>query len=215
MHDIEFKGGYQIRFVRGERWPEEFDRFLARKGVEWGYFTALGAVDSVKFGFYSLFTKKWDEHLIFEELEVCSWSGNVAIRDGKPFAHTHAVLGRKDGSTFGGHIPRGEDRPDPRACSQRLARTDGAGADEGFPCTTLIATVDAPGIDAAVRFVNHLPSWKPQQEFERERQAVQAARRLEELDGQVIVVGDFEVDPEAASVRFWTGRQSLAGVSVC
>jgi endonuclease/exonuclease/phosphatase family metal-dependent hydrolase len=66
-----------------------------------------------------------------------------------------------------------------------------------------------------VRFVNHFPSWKPRQELERERQAVQAARRLEELSGHVVVAGDFDADPDAASMRFWTGRQSLGGFSVC
>jgi endonuclease/exonuclease/phosphatase family metal-dependent hydrolase len=31
----------------------------------------------------------------------------------------------------------------------------------------------------------------------------------------VIVAGDFDADPDAASIRFWTGRQSLEGTSVC
>jgi endonuclease/exonuclease/phosphatase family metal-dependent hydrolase len=92
---------------------------------------------------------------------------------------------------------------------------DETGRDDGFPCTTLIVTVQVPGIEAPVRFVNHFPSWKPQQELERERQAVQAARRLEALGGHVVVAGDFDADPDAASLRFWTGRQSLAGLSVC
>ena len=78
---------------------------------------------------------------------------------------------------------------------------EGSARDEGFPCTTMIVTVEAPGVDAPVRFVNHFPSWKPQQELERERQAVQAARRLEALDGHVVVAGDFDSDPEAASLR--------------
>jgi endonuclease/exonuclease/phosphatase family metal-dependent hydrolase len=87
--------------------------------------------------------------------------------------------------------------------------------DEDFPCTTLIATIEAPAADAPVRFVNHFPSWKPQQELERERQAVQVARRLEQFAGHVVVAGDFDADPDAASLRFWTGRQSLHGMSVC
>jgi endonuclease/exonuclease/phosphatase family metal-dependent hydrolase len=91
----------------------------------------------------------------------------------------------------------------------------GSARDEGFPCTTLIVTVEPPGATAPVHFVNHFPSWKPQQELERERQAVQAAERLEQLDGHIVVTGDFDADPDAASLRFWTGRQSLGGVSVC
>jgi endonuclease/exonuclease/phosphatase family metal-dependent hydrolase len=87
---------------------------------------------------------------------------------------------------------------------------EGSARDDGFPCTTLIASVEGD-----VHFVNHFPSWQPRQELERERQAVQAARRLDELPGHVVVAGDFDADPDAASMRFWTGRQSLGGVSVC
>jgi endonuclease/exonuclease/phosphatase family metal-dependent hydrolase len=31
----------------------------------------------------------------------------------------------------------------------------------------------------------------------------------------VIVAGDLDADPDAASIRFWSGRQSLEGLSVC
>jgi endonuclease/exonuclease/phosphatase family metal-dependent hydrolase len=50
-------------------------------------------------------------------------------------------------------------------------------------------------------------------------QAVAAARVLEELAGgfdtHVVLAGDLTADPDAASVRFLTGRQSLEGMSVC
>src|SRR3954452_9047313 len=57
-------------------------------------------------------------------------------------------------------------------------RLEGSPRDDGFPCTTLIATIEVPGVREPVHFVNHFPSWQPQQELERERQAGQAARRL-------------------------------------
>jgi endonuclease/exonuclease/phosphatase family metal-dependent hydrolase len=56
-------------------------------------------------------------------------------------------------------------------------------------------------------------------ERERELQAVIAARFIEDqvqrASSQVILVGDFDASPEAASVRFWAGRQSLGDISVC
>src|SRR3954453_21600133 len=52
-------------------------------------------------------------------------------------------------------------------------RLEGSARDDGFPCTTLISTIEVPGSEAPVHFVNHFPSWQPQQELERERQAVQ------------------------------------------
>jgi endonuclease/exonuclease/phosphatase family metal-dependent hydrolase len=86
-----------------------------------------------------------------------------------------------------------------------------------FPCTTLMAEVDCPV--GAVLFVNHLPSWQLDHEHERELQAVAAAREIEAAVGHkrrhVVVAGDMDADPTASSIRFWTGRQSLAGMSVC
>jgi endonuclease/exonuclease/phosphatase family metal-dependent hydrolase len=88
-----------------------------------------------------------------------------------------------------------------------------------FACTTLIAKIAAPDPVGSLLFVNHLPSFELGFELERELQAVLAARYIEEFAGgenlHVIVAGDFDAVPEAASVRFWSGRQSLHGVSVC
>ena len=50
-------------------------------------------------------------------------------------------------------------------------------------------------------------------------QIVAAARFVEEFLGRrsmhVVLVGDFDATPDAGSVRFWSGRQSLGGTSVC
>jgi endonuclease/exonuclease/phosphatase family metal-dependent hydrolase len=87
----------------------------------------------------------------------------------------------------------------------------------GFPCTTLIAEVAAP--DGPLLVVNHFPSWALAAEAARSRQAVIAARAIDDLrpdlDAPVVRAGDLDADPAAASVRFWTGREALEGRSVC
>jgi endonuclease/exonuclease/phosphatase family metal-dependent hydrolase len=86
-----------------------------------------------------------------------------------------------------------------------------------FACTTLLAEIDSP--IGPLLLVNHFPSWKLNLEAEREAQAVLAARAAERLvrrrDIPVILAGDLDADPGAASIRFLTGRQSLDGFSVC
>jgi endonuclease/exonuclease/phosphatase family metal-dependent hydrolase len=81
-----------------------------------------------------------------------------------------------------------------------------------FPATTLIAAIDGP---EPLLFVNHLPSWKPQLEHERELQTVAAIRRVEELvgDRHAVLAGDLDASPGAASIRFLRGLQSLDGTS--
>ena len=89
----------------------------------------------------------------------------------------------------------------------------------GFPCGTLVAEIIAPDPVGPLLFVNHFPNWQLNFERERELQAVAAARFLEERVGQsnqqVVMVGDLDADPNSASIRFWSGRQSLDGTSVC
>jgi endonuclease/exonuclease/phosphatase family metal-dependent hydrolase len=89
----------------------------------------------------------------------------------------------------------------------------------GFAATTMVVEVDAPDPYAPLVFANHLPSWQLQFERERELQSVAAARFIEGLIGDrdvhVVLAGDLSSDPDAANVRFITGKQSLEGISVC
>jgi endonuclease/exonuclease/phosphatase family metal-dependent hydrolase len=70
-----------------------------------------------------------------------------------------------------------------------------------------------------VLLANHKPNWQLPYEHERELQAVAAARAIEDRLGgrdlHVVLTGDFDATPDAASIRFWRGRQSLGGLSVC
>jgi endonuclease/exonuclease/phosphatase family metal-dependent hydrolase len=88
-----------------------------------------------------------------------------------------------------------------------------------FPCVALLAEVAAPEPVGPLLFANHNPNFGLDFERERELQAVTAARAIEELVARrrlhVVVAGDFDTTADAASGRFWRGRQSLEGTSVC
>jgi endonuclease/exonuclease/phosphatase family metal-dependent hydrolase len=83
-------------------------------------------------------------------------------------------------------------------------------------CATLVVRVDLP--IGRVLVAHHKPSWQFGYEYEREQQALAAARLLESHApdvAHIIVLGDFDATPDAASMQFWRGRRSLDGVSVC
>ena len=89
----------------------------------------------------------------------------------------------------------------------------------GFACGLITAEIEAPEPIGRVLFAYHNPSWQPSFAYERELQATAAARFLEDRAGSrevhVVLAADLDADPESASARFWTGRQSLEGMSVC
>lgn len=81
------------------------------------------------------------------------------------------------------------------------------------------AEVLAPEPVGTFLAVHHKPLHRLDGERERELQAVAAARLVESLapdpDQHVVLLGDFDARPDAAFMRFWSGRQSLDGLSVC
>jgi endonuclease/exonuclease/phosphatase family metal-dependent hydrolase len=83
------------------------------------------------------------------------------------------------------------------------------------PWQTLAAVVHLPG-GRDVLFIATTTSWRLDAEAARERQVAAIA----DLDARhrqplpTIIAGDFNAGPDAASIRYLTGRQSLAGRSV-
>jgi endonuclease/exonuclease/phosphatase family metal-dependent hydrolase len=86
-----------------------------------------------------------------------------------------------------------------------------------YSCGAVIAEVAGPEPLGRLWVVSHGPSWPWWSEVERELQALAVVRHIEDLvadqPGHVVVGGDFNAEPAASSVRFWTGRTSLEGTS--
>jgi endonuclease/exonuclease/phosphatase family metal-dependent hydrolase len=80
---------------------------------------------------------------------------------------------------------------------------------------TLLVRVGTPVGNLVV--AHHKPSWPFPWEDARERQAVAAARAVEEHVGEAhaVVLGDLDATPDAASLLFLRGRRPVAGFSVC
>ncbi|WP_232668235.1 endonuclease/exonuclease/phosphatase family protein [Pseudonocardia sp. TRM90224] len=88
----------------------------------------------------------------------------------------------------------------------------------GGACATAAAVeIDAPV--GPLLAVHHRGTFELDAEHVRERQAVATARFVEELVGgrrdlPVVLLGDLNAGPDASSIRFIEGRQSLDGMSV-
>jgi predicted DNA-binding protein with PD1-like motif len=61
---------------------------------------------------FSWETKQYEPSVILhEQVELLSLIGDVALKDGKPVVHAHAVIGKKDGTAHGGHLLEAHIRP--------------------------------------------------------------------------------------------------------
>lgn len=84
------------------------------------------------------------------------------------------------------------------------------------PWATLAAIVTLGEIGNLL-FIGTTAAWRPATEAARERHAVAISQidSRHRQDLPTIVAGDLNAGPDAASIRFLTGRQSLDGRSVC
>jgi uncharacterized protein len=75
-------------------------------------FKAIGALSSVKLGWLNWETKQYEQSVsLDEQVELLSLIGDVALKDGEPQVHAHAVIGKRDGTAHGGHLLQGHVRP--------------------------------------------------------------------------------------------------------
>lgn len=106
MKHLKTTQGIVVKLERGEELIATLTAWCEREGIQNAIFSGIGAVEHVEIGYYDLATKTYVFKKHDEIFEVGSMQGNVALVDGKPFIHAHAVLSRCDDSLscIGAHI---------------------------------------------------------------------------------------------------------------
>ena len=84
-------------------WPRA-DDVAKENGLSAARFTAIGAFSDATLGYFDMEKKEYEEIPVDEQVEVLSLVGDIALFEGEPKLHAHAVLGRSDGTTRGGHL---------------------------------------------------------------------------------------------------------------
>ncbi len=74
-------------------------------------FTAIGAFSRALVAYFDLERKDYEPIPVEEQVEVLSIVGHVTREPGGRNVHAHAVLGKRDGTTVGGHLLEGHVRP--------------------------------------------------------------------------------------------------------
>lgn len=80
-------------------------RLAAEERLDAARLTGIGAFCSVVVGFFDLERRDYERIGIDEQVEVISLVGDIALGpDGAPQLHMHVVLGKRDGTAWGGHL---------------------------------------------------------------------------------------------------------------
>lgn len=88
---------------------EELNKICRDEYIKVGFIQVIGAVSSLKTGFFDQDTKEYiyTTYAYDESLEIVSCSGNISLKDNKPFCHMHIIASDKKGKCIGGHLAAG------------------------------------------------------------------------------------------------------------
>jgi predicted DNA-binding protein with PD1-like motif len=101
-----------LAFRTGDELATGLLNFAEEHGLSAARFTAIGGLSSVRLAWFNWGTKKYEPSVVFDDqVELLSLIGNVALLEGRPVVHAHAVVGRQDGTAHGGHLLEAHVRP--------------------------------------------------------------------------------------------------------
>jgi uncharacterized protein len=104
VHQQDGERVYAVIFSKGDEVLSGLTDFAKQYHVGDAHFTGIGAVSSALTAWFDLDRKLYHPLPINEQVEVLSMIGDIATFQGKPVIHTHVVLGKRDGTTAGGHL---------------------------------------------------------------------------------------------------------------
>lgn len=98
-------------FDRGDEVMSTLHQFALEHRLSASRLSGIGAFESATLGYFDWVRRDYDRIPVDEQVEVLTMVGDIALDAGKPKVHAHVVLGRRDGSTIGGHLLEARVRP--------------------------------------------------------------------------------------------------------
>ncbi len=98
---------YVALLDKGDEAVAALTQMAKTRGIQAASLTAIGAFSGATVGYFDRHTSSYLEIPVDEQVEVLSLIGDIAVAGEEPKLHAHVVLGRRDGSTCGGHLLRG------------------------------------------------------------------------------------------------------------
>ena len=93
-----------MTLAKGDNINKMFESFAEVKGVGCAWLNGIGALENPEIGYYSLEDKSYYRKIFKGEYELTSLIGNITLKEGKPFSHTHITFSDTEFRVFGGHL---------------------------------------------------------------------------------------------------------------
>lgn len=106
MRSFNVKKVHILRVDRGEEVVSSIVRACDELGIRSAVLSGLGLLSKTRLAVFNPDEERYETFDINTPMELASLTGNVSLKDGKPFAHIHVVLGSQ-GRTAAGHLVEG------------------------------------------------------------------------------------------------------------
>lgn len=98
---------YVAVLEKGDEAVSVLTEWAAGQGLQGSSLTAIGAFQRATVAYFDRETMSYQKIPVTEQSEVLSLIGNIALAGDEFKLHAHVVLGRRDGTTLGGHLVEG------------------------------------------------------------------------------------------------------------
>ena len=72
--------------------------------IKSGWISGVGAIYDIEIGYYDVDKKEYLKKKFSDDYELLSLSGNLSMKEGVKFIHTHITFSNTDFKVFGGHL---------------------------------------------------------------------------------------------------------------
>ena len=99
---------FMLRALQGVDLLKYLTGFAENEDIRAGLISVIGSLKDPVIGYYNVDEGKYEEIRLEGFYELAHGSGNISLKENKPFIHLHVILGDKNGKAYAGHLLRGE-----------------------------------------------------------------------------------------------------------
>ena len=104
LQDVDGRKTFAVVMDKGDEVKDGLTRFAKEQRLGASQLTAIGAFERAVLGYFDRDAREYRQIRIDEQVELLSLIGDVVIDKGEPSLHAHCVVGKRDGTTMGGHL---------------------------------------------------------------------------------------------------------------
>ena len=93
-----------VSLQSGDLINKSLTEISVKENISNAWINGIGAIDSVEVGYMDVVNKKYQKRNFNDNYELISLIGNISIKDGVPFVHTHITFSDTEYKVFGGHL---------------------------------------------------------------------------------------------------------------